>query len=76
MQDGKTVRSIGLIRPSDHGFELFLNTKYAEALKGLDEFSRAIALWWASKADLKNDRARTVCHKPYVNNPNGVGVFT
>ncbi len=75
MHDDRTVEFIGLIRPSGHGFDLVLNTKYAEALEGLEAFSHAIVLWWASEADLKNDRARTVCRKPYVNNPNNVGVF-
>jgi len=75
MRNDMTIYPIGKISPSEHGFELVLDSKYGEALQGLSGFSHAVVLWWASEADAVKDRAKLVYSKPYTHNPDDVGVF-
>ena len=49
MQDNKTIRVIGHVDPTNAGFSIVLDQRYAKGLLGLGEFSHAIVLWWASE---------------------------
>jgi len=71
----QTLSVIGEIQPGPEGFVIDLDPRFAPGLTGLDDFSHAIVLWWASESDSQEDRDRLVYEKPYTNNPNDVGVF-
>ena len=75
MSDSENIAPIGQINPAEGGFEITLAAEYAAGLQGLEEFSHAIVLWWASEADSAELRSQLVYEKPYTQNPLDVGVF-
>lgn len=75
MQDSRTVQTIGAINPTDNGFAIQLDATYREALIGLSDFSHAIILWWAHRADDSDHRERLTYEKPYQKSADDWGVF-
>lgn len=71
----KILRAIGKVSPSANGFVIQLESRYAQGLIGLDDFSHALVLWWASEGDSDALRDTLIYQKPYTNNPADVGVF-
>ena len=76
MQDNKNITLIGRVNPTDVGFAITLEPRYADGLTGLGEFSHAVVLWWASESDSDEQRDQLVYRKPYAKNPDDVGVFS
>lgn len=75
MQQEKTIKVIGEINPNIAGFAIKLDSHYAQGLTGLQGFSHAVVLWWASETDSEELRDMMIYKKPYRNNPNDIGVF-
>ena len=75
MQDIKNISVIGHVNPVARGFAITLDPRFRDGLIGLQGFSHAIVLWWASATDSEEHRGRLIYKKPYANNPNDVGVF-
>lgn len=75
MHDSKSISVIGHVNPTASGFVIALDFGFKDGLLGLQEFSHAVVLWWASEADSEASRSRLIYDKPYVKNPDDVGVF-
>lgn len=75
MSDSKAINIIGHVNPTAAGYELTLESQYGKALTGLEGFSHAVVLWWASETDSAKHRDQLIYKKPYTNNPNDIGVF-
>ena len=52
-----------------------LNPKYAEGLKGLEEYSHIQILWWADGCDNEQCRSIITENKPYKKGPEEIGIF-
>ena len=76
MHDEKTISVIGHANPTESGFTISLDPRYADGLTGLSDFSHAVVLWWASESDSVDQRSQLVYQKPYTHNPDDVGVFS
>ena len=66
---------MGSISSNEESFVITVKPEYRDALTGLSEFSHAYILWWANNCATASDRQKLICEKPYVRNPNDVGVF-
>ena len=62
MHDEKTISVIGHANPTESGFTISLDPRYADGLTGL--------------SDSVDQRSQLVYQKPYTHNPEDVGVFS
>jgi len=74
-EDGMVVNPIGYANCSNGKFKIELDSKYIEALKGLDGFSHLEIVWWFSGCDNKEDRNVLTVNKPYTKGPETIGTF-
>jgi tRNA-Thr(GGU) m(6)t(6)A37 methyltransferase TsaA len=70
------LQSIGTVRASDEEqrYILQIEEPYRAALKGLDQFSHVMILWWADKMDTEQYRQIMTTELPYAPGIE-VGVF-
>ena len=73
--DTYVLKVIGYVRNSDSGARIELLPEYAPALAGLEEFSHAMVVWWCHLLDSDEYRSIVSAGKPYVNGPDGLGIF-
>ena len=74
MNDMK-IFSIGKILNNGETVCIKLDRKYAEGLRGLENYSHMQVLWWADKCDNASDRRNLTERKPYKKGPEEIGVF-
>jgi len=70
------LKQIGEIKIQNNEFKAVINKNYIPALKGLEEFSHCIVVWWANQCDKEELRNILDCEKPYKNSPEKLGIFT
>ena len=63
------IFSIGKIENNEGSVCIRLDQKYAEGLKGLDDYSHVQILWWADGCNNSNDRNIITEQKPYKKGP-------
>lgn len=69
------VIPIGNIKNENGDVAIKLDAKYVTALKGLEDYSHALIIWWMDGCDNETDRAMLMEKKPYKNGPDEIGVF-
>lgn len=67
------LKRIGKIN-TNNGFQICIDEKYKEGLKGIEGFGHLIIIWWADKVDTDSCKVLTI-EKPYKSGPDTVGVF-
>ena len=74
-EDGMKLNEIGHAECENGSFQIFLNDKYRDGLKGLEGFSHVQVLWWFSGCDNAEDRNVLTLDKPYKKGPETLGTF-
>ena len=71
-----TIHPIGVVKASDQEgmYALQVHPQYCDALKGLDQFSHVMVIWWADLHDNHADRQLLTADLPYAPGVE-VGVF-
>ena len=75
MSERISISPIGTCEMMDGRFAIRLTPAYRRGLNGLEDFSHAIALWWAHEADGAGLRERLIVPSPYTASPDDFGVF-
>jgi len=73
--EGMKLEEIGHAECGNGSFQIMLNEKYRDALKGLDGFTHLQILWWFNGCDNKDDRSVLTLEKPYKKGPEKLGTF-
>jgi tRNA-Thr(GGU) m(6)t(6)A37 methyltransferase TsaA len=66
---------VGQVQAGPDGFVLKIDSKYRDALQGLDGFGHITVLWWSHYLDSPQYRSVTVSEQPYKNAPDELGIF-
>lgn len=66
---------IGEFEALDGATLIRIRPPYREAMRGLEEFSHLLVLWWFDECDDEKSRANLVETKPYKKGPDALGVF-
>ena len=69
------VKPIGKIEIDDEGMFVALDSEYAPALNGLDEYSHLTVLWWFGGNDNAEARETLEVRRPYKHSTGTAGVF-
>jgi putative methyltransferase, YaeB/AF_0241 family len=70
-----TFYPIGKVKIENGRFFIELEEKYAQALKGIEEYSHIQVVWWFHLYDNDETRNYLVMDKPYAKGPEKVGVL-
>lgn len=70
-----SIAPIGFAKILNGRFSLELLSDYRMGLNGLEDFSHAIALWWAHTAGDDHHRSQLTRHRPYAATSADFGVF-
>lgn len=69
------IQPIGVLRKDGAGVRVELEGAYAPGLLGLELYSHVHILWWFSRRDNPEDRARLQVTPPHRGTPGPMGVF-
>jgi len=72
---GLRLQPIGRVESDCGEFKVMLDSRYKEALTGLEGFSHIQVLWWFDGCDNERDRSVLVNEKPYTKGPDTMGTF-
>lgn len=75
MNDTYSLNPIGHCEMIEGQFAIRLMPEVRRGLEGLENFSHAIALWWAHEADSDEQRTRRSIMSPYTATSGKLGVF-
>ncbi len=75
MNDIIKISPIGSVEKSGDRCSISIFKDYRDGLTGLDEFSHAVILWWASLFDEPQYRRIIKFEKPYKKGPDVIGIF-